>query len=1095
MPFENQLAQFNTIISEYKYNIRLNSNNERVYDSQALNQIGTDKDYITLNPDISPNVGTGLTDSNTIFISWSGNNANAGTSAAPKRSFLDGGYNSAGTGALNAAISAGYNISFVTGSTNQWVEGVIIPQEITLYKYQSVDTPTLRTVKRTLPNSGNLTDATARFVDPNVVGPGSGTQASPYKALQDAIDNMGGRVYIVIFNSGASGSPGDNVSLVLTEVIDLTGANIEIHTGIQWATNWFSAGDMAFLYYDSSIPLQDTTTTCSKFRNSLVSASLNAKYRYYSLCNDPVSYRGYLEYTEDGSTFTQAQISSDANFLAFDIEQYLGYVVVASLRSSGGFTTNWANNLSSPPVVGDWTERGSSSNTYSCYRLRTKGAYLYTLERTSTTMAIGKFNSSFAYTKLDEINYSISSDTVTQLVLHDDGAIYFGVTANSDIFYISIDEKLLQLENVPPIDRVCSMFSFNGYLYVLGYSFSGSSVEFDNFIYRFDGTVWSLMYSDLDTGYRFSEQESPLINDNKIYINYRGGSPTNSYLLLYDGNFTVSNLNITEATASFLFYSRSMAQYNGWIMIPAQTKKSTGAIRKFFPNQLLNRGTGQKICGIEFAGNNFAANGISSVRINPVSSGSGYISLLQYCQFNYQHYSNIGAFLYFGPTSTQEQGYNYEEILNNIFKNSEYGIHRLDSVSATENVKYNLFRNLTLALENFSIGSGQNIQYNTFDNDAQAIQWACVADRDIEYCLFSRVGTVIDNVSSISTPTLKNSIIPSNAQYIAAIIDSTVYSGEIAYRDRNNGDYRLQAIGDEASNGVQYIINSLGVGIGSFTTGRLGSDIHGDNYTFFSDGDAGCYQIARALYSQDYETKWLLRPYPNEMTIAYVPKVTTVFDSREGNTYQNFVKFKKRFLMNWDNFNAWSFEDIETLRYLLEQSSEVLIEFNTPLESDYTFANQAAWLASQLRTDIIDHKVGLYSGQDSALFTKSSLTLSTNCTFIPNQFKGFYLTMLDKADQDTSSTFHPRRSDFYVLSNDTNTFTLENLNNENLGKYGATVDVATNDLVWIVSNIYTQYNVENALEFVASVLAGLNLYDQFPQTITTQLIFEELKAL
>src|SRR4030042_5645216 len=139
----------------------------RVLDEQPQNQVGTDKDYVLLHPDIVPLVmPAGLDDTNTIWISWTGENANAGTGAAPKRSFLDGGYNSAGDGAITAALAVGFDICFIEDSTNMWVEAAIIPNSIIVFKYEYDDTPTLRTCRRTLPNNGNFTDATAVFCDP-----------------------------------------------------------------------------------------------------------------------------------------------------------------------------------------------------------------------------------------------------------------------------------------------------------------------------------------------------------------------------------------------------------------------------------------------------------------------------------------------------------------------------------------------------------------------------------------------------------------------------------------------------------------------------------------------------------------------------------------------------------------------------------------------------------------------------------------------------------------------------------------------------------------------------------------------------------------
>ncbi len=88
--YDDRIFQFNSIESVFKYNIWLKALREYAYDSQALNQVGTDKDYITVNPDIAPEVQVGMDDTNCIWISWSGNNANAGTQANPKRSFLDG---------------------------------------------------------------------------------------------------------------------------------------------------------------------------------------------------------------------------------------------------------------------------------------------------------------------------------------------------------------------------------------------------------------------------------------------------------------------------------------------------------------------------------------------------------------------------------------------------------------------------------------------------------------------------------------------------------------------------------------------------------------------------------------------------------------------------------------------------------------------------------------------------------------------------------------------------------------------------------------------------------------------------------------------
>lgn len=146
---------------------KLQGMRNRIWDEQRMNQVGTDKDYVDLNPDLVPEYNSTCSDTNAIWVSWTGDNANAGTEANPKRSLLDNGYNSAGTGALSAAMTAGFDICFVNGSNYMWVEAVNIPYSVGLYKKTSGDTVTVRTCRRTLPNNGVFKDWTACFVDPN----------------------------------------------------------------------------------------------------------------------------------------------------------------------------------------------------------------------------------------------------------------------------------------------------------------------------------------------------------------------------------------------------------------------------------------------------------------------------------------------------------------------------------------------------------------------------------------------------------------------------------------------------------------------------------------------------------------------------------------------------------------------------------------------------------------------------------------------------------------------------------------------------------------------------------------------------------------
>lgn len=1050
---------FNSIESEYKYNIWLKSKKTYDYDSQSLIQVGTDKDWVDQNPDIDPSVQTACDDTNTIWISWTGDNAAAGTQAAPKRSFLDGGYNSAGDGAITAAIAAGFDICFVEDSANMWVEAAIIPNEIDLFKYESDDTPSLRTCRRTLPNSGNFTDLTAVFVDPNDGGSDSGTQANPYTSLQTAIDNVGAKTYIIIFNNGDVGSAGDNSSLVLNECIDFNTDSVEIHVGVRWAADWFSAGDTGFINYNYLNTIETIDTTSGSDGRSSITSSAITEERFYAL-----RAQRYLDYTNDGINFSQSDITGAVSNSLYDIEEFNNYLFVAT-NIGGTATIRKTNNLT-------WSSCGDASFSI-CVHLKNFNNALYAWVLISGgSYGIYKTTNGSTWSLIYTLYSSISYNTDSPLFW--DNKLWFCFMGNiytidsNDNVQIISNEVLLQKDRNYLIAK-----PNDNNLYIFNYYINGATNIINSYIYKYSEGIFTLINQfteDSSSSTTYEWTWGNFIYQDQIFIHSYDEINFIDYIFLFDGS--ILNIVAKDTSSPYENNQRKIFLFKGWLM--SSGSGAIDEINKFKPYLISLRGDNQTIKGIELESNNLAIYGIIQPEITKTNK------IIQYFNISDIIFSAIDSLV--DPTIT-----------NCIIHDSQYGLKNMttSSTASSYDKSYNLFYNISeTAIE--ELGTGQElINNNTFDNCKIGIDYQGAsydADTAMDYNVFSRVGQPIKSGSSTDL-TILNSVFPPNCILTSNIILSGCYTGIPIFRDRDGStpDYRLQAIGDG------YNLNSLGVNMGNYTTGRLGSDIHGNAYDWFGDGDAGCYVICRSIYNWYWEYIWKLNPYPATMRITPQFKSKSSFETIEGTVRKTYQSIKNRIEFSWSGQEAWSPEDIYNLLKLLSYSYKMMISYNTPDDADYTVDSQAAWLASQLRTDIIAHKVGLYSGQDNSVFTKSNMTLETNNTWIVNQWRGYWVTLLDKKDQDTGGTFQPRTSQFYIVSNTATTLTLENRNTENLDKYGASVDYTTDDLVFIISDMMVLFDTDNDISFDTQVLTGVNIKDSFPQAIGTVLAFEEIK--
>lgn len=1029
-----------------KFQIYYETQRVRKYDLEEKSQPCSDEKYfqIFLNYEYSvPLKPTDITftDSNTIHINHTtGLDTNAGTLAAPVKTFKK---------ARDLALASlkRYLLIITPSTIDYFAEAAYYPLYLTLYKDSALYNFTYQNLGRMTALTDTYDNTTTIFVDPNYVGVESGTIAQPYNTMQEALDNLGAKSFIMVYNTVNADNGKFNTQTFNEKVLINNKSGKKILSGFNPLNSVFTASTPIIKFNPNQIGISFYAPT----PRTINSRGMSVDIKLTGAGNITSVYCVLLDlqklsYVIYPTSATAVNVGAAADEM-IDLEFFNGYLYVSAYQ-------------------------GGTKNIYRSNALDTWSASLYS---PTDKLVLKSFKGAL---------YGIDSD---KIITTTNGTVYTTVLSTSDL-------RPNKYNHIVEYNNLLYWFSILGNTF---YSFSGTVTQV-----IVTPTNWNTItgYVILNNKFYIFVRELDTINYESIYL-YQA----NEFILVYRQSYTSTNFDwlkcsketkgrvfITGKNAISAFDGNSVIKIDGLtftsedmsLVEHANTlicSKTTDLYRVLINTVTILGDTNTiDIQGFKLDGNNrLATNGIG---ISHIKDKWNTCNLL---------FDEIKDNFYAGVDNVQKE----TDINNMHIYNSKYGVIEND-IYTSKSTSDRIFISAVvlhdideIAIYSIAIESLLKIQLTTIDNCKKGVYVTNVMNSNyfIINSIFSRVGRIVESL--VTALTISYSVIPPKADYVNLTLGTNVYNANAIFKDISNVNFTLQSTKEKARNNVNYFVNSAGVeGGNTLISSWKGLNSNGIAYGGLYN-DMGAYILGRNLFSDSFELSGILNPLPDSMSIEYILSNKSTFSSRTGSIFKNFLKTKRKITFEYTEQNAMSIKVFQKLQNILEQKEIVRIYFNKGLiDQILTFANLASWQASQLFQDILAKKLGFTSeGTNLYLYETEiwygSQNNNLNNQWIPNIFRGLWFAIIDNTDSDPSGLYSPTIQYVKCLENTHNKIIFDT---SGLG----TLTSATNDLMFVVCYIETKSDIENNLQLSQKIVNSFNLGDSFPVVIPSLTFIE-----